>query len=294
MFLYGAGVISECIVELVKQANIKIDGFIDRDVNKQSHYFNGYKIYSPEDIKNNFKDKKIKVYITINNTWSATNFLEQNFNNIEVYMPPIEDASVVGVQDEPSINKGLAPLRNLCLKRKDFTLIANTCAASRIYQMCDCEYETPCVAVIIKPDEYLKLCQKLKEYLKYELKFVRYEEWFLTNKYHTLCKLGDVEIKFIGRHDFEKCKNDWDNRVERINYENLFLIYENTHYRPTIDFYEKFLEIPYGTKLILQRDVHLSVKHTICTVDYANLFNPSFVIEKWFRLTDFLNHDAVY
>ena len=291
LFIYGAGIISECIVELVKQANIKIDGFIDRDTNKHSHTFNGYKIYSPEELKSVYKNKNIKIFVAINDTWGAMYYLEKNFDNVKVYLQPIEND---GCSDKSSINFALAPLRNLCLKRKDFTLVANTCAGSRIYQMLNCEYESPFVAVIIKPDEYLKLCQNLKQYLSYPLEFIRYEEWMLTNKYHTLCKLGDIEIKFIGRQDFEKCKQDWINRVKRVNYDNLFFIYENTHYRPSIDFYDKFLEIPLGTKLILQRDVHLNCKHSISTVDYANLFNPTLIIEKWFRLTDFLNHDIEY
>ena len=286
--IYGVGVAAEFIIEMAEKALVKIDGFMDRDEQKHNHYFNGYNIYSPKTVNEKFKNNKVKIFVSINDTWGAMKYLETNLDIVaEVYLSPYEDNGC-------SINFGIAPLRNKLLKDKNFTLVANTCAASRIYQITGCEYMTPFVAIIIKPDDYLKICQNLKEYLNKELEFIRYEEWMLVGKYHTLCKLGDIEIKFIGRTDFEKVKTDWETRIKRMNYDNLFLIYENTHYRPSIDFYNKFLEIPYGKKLILQRDVHLFVKNSISTVDYANLFNPGFIIEKWFNLTGFLNHEVEY
>lgn len=285
--LYGAGFAAEQIVALSKRANYRLDGFLDRDISKHSHYYNGLIIYSPNDVKEKFKDKNIKIFITINDIFGAIRYIEKNLDNVSVYMGPYE-------YDLCSLNFGIVPLRNKLVKNKDFTIIANTCAGVRTYQLLGLEYQSPFVGIIIKPDEYLKLLQNLEKYLSYKLEFLRYEEWKFPSSYHTLCKLGDIEIKFIGRQDFEKVNNDWNNRVNRINWNNMFIYYENTHFKPSLDFYNKFLEIPYGTKLIMQRNCYLPVPHSINTPDHINIYDMNHLVELWFDLISFINREKEY
>ncbi|MDD3236935.1 MAG: DUF1919 domain-containing protein [Candidatus Gastranaerophilales bacterium] len=185
----------------------------------------------------------------------------------------------------------LAPLRNKLLKTENFTIISNTCIAIRIYQLVNCSYKTPTVATIILPNDYFKLCSNLKEYMSKELKFLRFEEWMYLDKYHTLCSLGDIEIKFIGRLDFDDIKAKWDEHVKRINYDNLFMVWDLNHYTTSPELLYKFLNINGGTKIIFNNKLQ-NIPHSAC--DPNLIFAPGPILEKNFLLTDWLNHDVEY
>lgn len=287
LLIYGAGINSETIVEYIQRVNdIQIAGFIDNDTKKQGRYFNGYNIYAPEEVNEVFKNKKIKILISITDIFGAICTLEKYVSDSEVYFCTEQRASY--------INGAIASLRSKLIRDNNFSIIANTCAAARMYQLLGCKYMTPFVAVIIKPSEYIKMCANLKEYLSHEIKFIRFEEWMLKDEPYCLCKLGDIEIKFIHRNNFDQLKEEWQRRVERINFDNLFLIYENTHYQPTPKEYREFLNIQHGTKLILQRGTNLPLEHSINTTYDVHLFRPDILVEKWFKIVDFINHDVEY
>ena len=287
LMIYSAGTNAEIIVDLPKKANIQIECVIDNDIKKSNHFFNGIKILAPNDVENLYKNNKKKILVTSNRLLSCIHTIESNITNVSVYIPKQE-------VDLESFNAAIAPLRHKLLKTEDFTIIANTCDGTRIYQLLNCSYNTPFIGNIIKPNDFYKLCSNLKYYMKQELKFVRIEEWMYPNKPYVLCTLGDIEIKFISRVDFDDIKQKWDERVKRINYDNLFFIWEDFHYETSYDIYEKFLNIPYGKKLILQRGKQISgLKHSIYDPD-KSLFSPGYLVEKWFNLIGFINNEVEY
>ena len=283
-FIYGAGTNAEAFLDLLSKTDIRLNGLIDQNKSKIGHLFKGYPIYSLEDIKTNFKNKKIRILISIYDVYGSIMNIESALDDATVFVAP---------NSEGGFNMLFTPIRNRLIKDKNFTLIANTCMGVRTYQLTGCKFNSPFIAVIISPEDYLKICSNLKTYMAQELKFVNYEEWKFNDKYQTLCQLGDTKIKFIGKTDFDEVKEKWDKRVKRINYKNLFFMWENTHYPVPANIYNKFLEIPYGTKLIIQRETHIPCKHTVLTTRDIHFFSNYF-IEKWFDLTGFLNHEVEY
>ena len=93
----------------------------------------------------------------IDDIFGAITTLEHFLDKAEVYIPNI---SVIG----GSINTALAPVRNKLIKDKNITVIGNTCAAARIYHFTDIEYKSPFMSVIIKPEDYVKICTNLEKY----------------------------------------------------------------------------------------------------------------------------------
>ena len=124
------------------------------------------------------------------------------------------------------------------LHNRDFCILANDCTGGMLYHDLGMKFNTPTVNLFFQADDYIKFCSDLKAYLKEELVEIK------TDKSYPVGLLGDIAIYFTHYGSFDEAKKKWTSRVERINYDNIFLLDNdrNSCSEQTIQLFEK---LPY-------------------------------------------------
>ncbi len=182
-----------------------------------------------------YKEKKKAVYKWYKYT---NNFIE----NIDIFVD--------------NRNKHLANLRKR-LVNKDFSLFTNNCLAGFIYHDLGLRFLSPTINIRIKPREFIEFMSDLKYYLKQELVLDKNND----KDFPVGILKGDenhdsITINFEHYSNFTEAKEKWKKRIERINYDNIFVMmefYDGIHNEELIELFKK---IPYDNKLILTHKHH--------------------------------------
>ncbi len=112
------------------------------------------------------------------------------------------------------------------LQNTDFTIISNNCDAGIIYNSLRVKFFTPTINLWLEDEDYLKLIYNLKEYIeKGQLEELEQNEYsYPVGLLKAPC--GEVKIKFMHYKTFEQAKEKWIERSKRINWNNLFFLFE--------------------------------------------------------------------
>ena len=128
------------------------------------------------------------------------------------------------------------------------TIISNNCSGAYLYHDLGLKFNSPTINLQILPQEYTKFCKNLKDYMSMEVQEykdfskVHQEQMFHllggNNPYFPVGILGDIAILFQHYKTFEEAKEKWDERKQRIDYDNLKYIFVLE--RPYIDAAREF------------------------------------------------------
>lgn len=104
------------------------------------------------------------------------------------------------------------------------TIICSTCIGGMISHNLGLRFMSPTINLWIVSKDFVKFVCNLREYISYELLEV-YEE----NFDYPIGQLKDVKIYFNHYPDFQTAKQKWDERKQRINYNNIFCITDDLY-----------------------------------------------------------------
>ena len=130
------------------------------------------------------------------------------------------------------------------LKNTDFSIIASNCNGGIISHDLGLQFRSPFINLWLKPKEYIKLLQNLKEYMQYELTFIKEE-----GIDYPIGLLKDVRIYFMHYETEEIAKEKWEARAKRLNYDNLFILFTDRD-ECSLEDMEAFDNLPYKNKVI--------------------------------------------
>lgn len=129
------------------------------------------------------------------------------------------------------------------LKNRDFTIITSNCNGAFMYYDMGLEYQTPTVNLAMNMDDFVKLAENLNWYMEQELLEVE------CDRPYPAALLGDITIYFVHYKTFEEGVRKWEERKERINWDNLFFVgTEKDHC--TYETIRRFDQLPYKHKII--------------------------------------------
>lgn len=149
-----------------------------------------------------------------------------------------------------------AEWRRYCLKKRarlqtcDFTMISSNCVGM-IYRDLGLQYRTPTVNLAISMRDMVKLAQDLRGYMAQELVELSPLEDAIPR-----ALLGDIPINFVHYASFEEGKRKWDERKQRLHWDNLFVMgteREDCDYEAL----QRFDRLPYPHKAVLTRVEYL-------------------------------------
>lgn len=145
------------------------------------------------------------------------------------------------------------------LKNKDFTIIANNCCGTLMYESLRLKKLSPTCSLTIEGDAFVKFCRHLKEYLRMPVEEATEED----RKKYPGCKvpigilrgngaLPPVGLVFTHYDRFENAREAWYRRRERVNYDNLFFILDcETETDEKLP--DEFERLPYENKVIFTK-----------------------------------------
>lgn len=149
-----------------------------------------------------------------------------------------------------AINKRKAKLRN-----HDFTIISNTCVGGVMTHFVGEQFRSPTVNLIIWEEQFLALCNHLKEYANCPVEKLTEEEEkkFEAMKYPVGVlrggELPDIFLLFVHYKSFEEGKAKWEERYKRINYDDIFVVMDRG-IEARDEILDVFNALPYEHKVI--------------------------------------------
>ena len=290
VIIYGAGYRTEAFSKILLKAETPWEYIIDNNIEKRNTSFCTKRVVLPKDINELYPNyETLYIVVTVNDINGALKTIMENFNNAIVLIPGIE-------RRLNNYNDMFAPVRKKLLKRDDFTIFSNTCAGTRIYCLANTQFNTPVIASIIYPEDYLKLCQNPEHYMDKKIQFKEYGTTYLSDclsKYPIL-KLDDILVHCVHSKSVENAVDDWNKRRSRFNKDNFFMIFDTLHFKPTLSVLKDFLNIPHGKKFILQYHIGQLLEHSMIVPESQGLFNVSHPVEYWFDVVGWLNNEVEY
>lgn len=132
------------------------------------------------------------------------------------------------------------------LRNSSFTIISNNCLGGFLYHDYNMRFYSPTINLFIHAYDY----NRFLYYIANKLPII---DLIDITKEGDECPQGllngDVRISFVHYHSFEEAKKKWLERVQRIDYNNLFVIYCQASVRE--DVLAEFDKQPFRHKIAL-------------------------------------------
>lgn len=141
------------------------------------------------------------------------------------------------------------------LKNLNFTVFSQNCIGGIMYHDLGLQFRSPTVNMLFEPKDFIKFIKNIDFYLKENIEFIE------SDKSYPIGYLGDILIKFLHYHTQEEVIRAWSDRMNRINWNNVFILCcdEGLELEDMIA-YDK---IPYKNKILF---LHKEVPEITCGV----------------------------
>ena len=176
------------------------------------------------------------------------------------------------------------------LKNKNFTIISSNCVGGIIYHDLGLPFLTPTVNLSFDMNDFVKFVSNLKYYIDKDL--IKLD----TNKEYPIGVIEDIKINFIHYKTFEEAKTKWDERKQRINYDNLFIIGTDKD-NCTYETLKAFENLPYENKIIFTHIDYSEISSSYCIKGFEDKnelgvitnFKKGFLMRRYLDDFDYIN-----
>jgi len=176
------------------------------------------------------------------------------------------------------------------LQNFDFTIICNNCIAGIIYKELAMKFSTPTINLYFYYPDYIKFLSNFEYYLNQKLVFVNVSKYNKNIINYPIGILHDIEIHFLHYENDFHAKSKWEERVKRINFNNLFIIgsdRDNCNKNDIIN----FDKLPFANKIFFSAKNYKNLKSVLWISKYKNENQVGDLIKN----QDWLNYfDLIY
>lgn len=135
-------------------------------------------------------------------------------------------------------------VKRMRLKNRDATIISSNCNGEYMYYDMKLRFMSPTINLSFDMNDYVKLLENLRWYM--EQPITPYQD----DRFDYPCgMLGDIEIRFNHYETFEEAVAKWEERKQRINWNNLYIIAIDGD-NCTEDSLHRFDKLPHKHKVI--------------------------------------------
>lgn len=147
--------------------------------------------------------------------------------------------------------KILVFIKRLRLKNHNFSLISNNCCGGIIYNSLGERFNSPTVNLFIRTEDYLAFLENFEETLKADMSDVSdiYKEKYPVGRI-SLASEENIDVHFMHYKSFDQAKQKWNERRERVNFNNLFIFME-AGIETTEEIVARFDSLPFENKVII-------------------------------------------
>lgn len=104
------------------------------------------------------------------------------------------------------------------LKNDNFTILTDTCIGGVMYHKLGKRFMSPTINMWMNENDFYRFVHNLHHYLAQPLRFVHGIDPTPT------AYIDDILLRFNHYHSDEEARAKWEERLKRINYDNLFII----------------------------------------------------------------------
>lgn len=148
---------------------------------------------------------------------------------------------------------------NVSVKNKDFCIFSNDCWGGQLYRRMKIPYNTPFVGVGLMAPCYMKILRNPKKYFDAEMEFVKVSDYPLMNEElarrggYPVGKILDIELHFMHSKSEEECREGWNRRKLRINWDNILVKFTMDKDYATEEYLKEFESLPYSKKVCFSK-----------------------------------------
>lgn len=181
--------------------------------------------------------------------------------------------------------------KRLRLKNPHATIIASNCVGTFIYYDMKLRFNSPTINLSFDMNDYVRFLENLPWYL--EQPVVPCED----ERFDFPCgMIGDVEIRFNHYKTFEEAAAKWDERKQRIDWDNLY-IFGVDRDGCTYDSIKRFDALPYPNKVIFTNKPYPEFSSAHCLpgfeaeecVGIITSFKEQFLIRRYMDDFDYIS-----
>lgn len=142
----------------------------------------------------------------------------------------------------------------------DMTIFSYSCSGGILYRSLGLQFKSPFINMYVPESDFLRFLHFPREYMQAPLKLV--DEGQYQNGYYPICSLYDIKVHMVHYHDFKQAAEKWEERKQRINWENVFVMMGTDSWQIA----DEFDRLPY--------------KHKACIVSFATKLKSCITIDK--------------
>lgn len=141
------------------------------------------------------------------------------------------------------------------LVKSHVSIIANNCWGGYAYHRLGLSFRSPFINMSEDDMHYIKLLQNLKSNLSEKLTFRKFGYQARLKKNYPICTLGeDIILHFTHYSDMQEVEQKWYSRLERMNWDNLFIMMytekmEVARIFDALDYPKKICFVPFESNL---------------------------------------------
>ena len=145
-------------------------------------------------------------------------------------------------------------LKRLRLKNRQPTIIASNCIGTFMYYDMKLRFNSPTINLSFDMNDYVRFLEDLPRYLEQPVAPCR------DDRFDYPCGMvGDVEIRFNHYKTFEAAAAKWDERRQRVDWDNLFVIGIDGD-DCTMESLRRFDALPYPNKVVFTHKPYQEIK----------------------------------
>lgn len=131
----------------------------------------------------------------------------------------------------------------VALIRSHISILSNICWGGVTYNALGLKFRSPLINMFELEEDYMKILSDPKHYFGMKLQF---DSWGNnSNGAYPICRLGDVRLHCNHSKSIDEVEAKWYDRVERLNYDNLFVMMCTERK----DILKEFSNLPYKKKV---------------------------------------------
>lgn len=152
------------------------------------------------------------------------------------------------------------------LKNTSPSILCNNCVAGVIYHDLGLKFNSPTINLFMRPDSYIRYLTDIEYYLKCEL--VESAEENIAYPVGVLKPYDGTheEVKIFFQHykTFENAREKWAERSSRIDFDNLYVIFEFFDNLYDEENLTRFAALPFKHKIALTHKPYPGMENTFC------------------------------
>lgn len=108
------------------------------------------------------------------------------------------------------------------INNKDCSIISMNCVGGVVSHELGLRFNSPTINLWFKPSEFIKFVSQLKHYL-YDCE-IQVDAESSAECGYPVGKLDDINVYFTHYESFEQAKEKWEERLKRLNMDNLYIV----------------------------------------------------------------------